>query len=411
MSYWQSVRIALRALRVNALRSALTILGIVIGVAAVITMIAVGSGGQARVAERIRSLGANLLIVTPGAQTEGRARLGAGTRHTLTENDAEAIREEVPSILVAAPAVVGTAQVVHGNRNWSTYVAGALPDHLVAREWRPKSGVAFTLEDVDSAAKVALLGATVAEKLFGQDDALGNVIRIRNVPFTVVGVLDAKGQSASGRDQDDFVMIPLTTAKMRVLGGKHQVSRRAVDYIYVKVAAADAMAGAERQIKALLRQRHRMLAEAPDDFQVRNLASIFAAHEDATRTLGILLAAVASVSLVVGGISIMNILLVSITERTREIGVRMAVGARPADIRNQFLIEAVMLSLLGGIGGIVCGVAAAVAVARAAGWPILITPETIMLAVGFAAAVGIFFGFYPALKASRLDPIEALRFE
>jgi putative ABC transport system permease protein len=411
MNYWQSVRIALRALKVNALRSVLTMLGIVIGVGAVITMIAVGSGGQAQVVERIRSLGANLLVVTPGAQIDGRARLGAGTRHTLIEDDAEAIAAEISSIVVAAPAVIGNAQIIYGNRNWSTSIAGVVPDHLVARDWRPRSGAAFTLTDVDSASKVALLGATAAEKLFEDEDPVGKLMRIGTVPFLVVGVLEAKGQSASGRDQDDFVMIPLTTAKMRVLGGKHEASRRAVDYIYVKVNGASAMDTAERQIAALLRHRHRQPPDAPDDFQVRNLTSIFAAGADATRTLGMLLAAVASVSLVVGGISIMNILLVSITERTREIGVRMAVGARPSNIRNQFLIEAVTLALFGGIGGIICGVAAAVAFAWAAGWPILITPATILLAVGFSAAVGIFFGFYPAHKASNLDPIEALRFE
>jgi putative ABC transport system permease protein len=411
MNYWQSVRIALRALRVNALRSALTMLGIIIGVGAVITMIAVGSGGQAQVNERIRSLGANLLIVTPGAQIDGRARLGAGTRHTLIEDDAKAIASEIPSIVVAAPAVIGNAQVIYGNRNWSTSISGVVPDHLIARDWRPRLGAAFTLTDVDSASKVALLGATAAEKLFEDEDPVGKLMRIGTVPFLVVGVLEAKGQSASGRDQDDFVMIPLTTAKMRVLGGKHEVSRHAVDYIYVKVNGASAMDTAERQITALLRQRHRQSPDAPDDFQVRNLTSIFTASADATRTLGMLLAAVASVSLVVGGISIMNILLVSITERTREIGVRMAVGARPSHIRNQFLIEAVTLALLGGIGGIICGVAAAVAFAWVAGWPILITPATIILAVGFSAAVGIFFGFYPAHKASKLDPIEALRFE
>jgi putative ABC transport system permease protein len=411
MNYWQNVRIALRALKVNALRSALTMLGIIIGVGAVITMIAVGSGGQAQVNERIRSLGANLLIVTPGAQIDGRARLGAGTRHTLIEDDAKAIASEISSIVVAAPAVIGNAQIIYGNRNWSTSISGVVPDHLIARDWRPRLGAAFTLTDVDSASKVALLGATAAEKLFEDEDPVGKLMRIGTVPFLVVGVLEAKGQSASGRDQDDFVMIPLTTAKMRVLGGKHEASRHAVDYIYVKVDGASAMDTAERQIAALLRQRHRQSLDAPDDFQVRNLTSIFTASADATRTLGMLLAAVASVSLVVGGISIMNILLVSITERTREIGVRMAVGARPSNIRNQFLIEAVTLALLGGIGGIICGVAAAVAFAWVAGWPILITPATIVLAVGFSAAVGIFFGFYPAHKASKLDPIEALRFE
>jgi putative ABC transport system permease protein len=411
MKFIQSIRIALRALRVNALRSLLTALGIVIGVAAVITMIAVGSGGQAQVAERIQTLGANLLVVTPGSLAEGSARLGAGTRHTLTEEDALAISRDVPSITVAAPAVVGSAQIVFGNRNWSTLVSGVTPDHLIAREWRMRAGNPFNARDLDRSTKVALLGATVAEKLFGAEDPVGQVVRIQTVPFSVVGVLEAKGQSASGRDQDDFVMVPMTTAKSRILGGAHAVSRRAVDYIYVKVSDGDLVAAAEQQVTDVLRQRHRLQVGQADDFQVRSLASIFAAREDASRTFSILLAAIASVSLVVGGISIMNILLVSVTERTREIGIRLAVGARPQDIRSQFLTEAVVLALLGGLGGVVCGVAAALVIAEIAGWPVLVTPAAIVASVGFAAIVGIVFGLYPAIKAANLDPIEALRYE
>ena len=274
-----------------------------------------------------------------------------------------------------------------------------------------RSGTAFNAQDLDRGAKVALLGATVADKLFGAEDPVGQVVRIQTVPFSVVGVLEAKGQSASGRDQDDFVMVPLTTAKSRILGGAHAVSRRAIDYIYVKVSDGDLVAAAQQQVTDVLRQRHRLQAGQADDFQVRSLASIFAAREDASRTFSILLAAIASVSLVVGGISIMNILLVSVTERTREIGIRLAVGARPEDIRNQFLTEAVVLALLGGFGGVVCGVTAAFIIAEIAGWPVLVTPTAIVASVGFAAIVGIVFGLYPAIKAAKLDPIEALRYE
>lgn len=411
MKFSECMRIAIRALLVNAMRSLLTMLGVIIGVGAVITMIAVGSGGQAQIAEQIRSLGANVLIVTPGSQSSGGASLGAGSRQNLTEEDAWAISREIGQLTAVAPAVSGYVQVVHGNRNWRTTVIGAVPAHLVARDWRLASGTEMALEDVDRAAKVAILGATVAEKLFKEQDPVGKIIRIADVPFTVIGLLEDKGQTASSSDQDNIVFVPLSTAKLRVLGASRSTHRNAIDYINIKAVNAAAVDTVELQVKSLLRQRHRLYADAPDDFTVRNISAMFEFQQEASRTLGILLAAVASVSLLVGGISIMNILLVSVAERTREIGIRMAVGAKPRDIRNQFLIEAVVLSVFGGIGGVVCGVTTAVAIAQFAEWPILITPETIVLAVGFAAAVGIFFGFYPALKASRLDPIEALRFE
>jgi putative ABC transport system permease protein len=412
MNAWECTRSATRALRANLLRSALTMLGIVIGVAAVIAMVAVGSGAQTQVADQIRSLGANLLLVQPGSSRDGAVRLGAGSRHSLTEDDAAAIAAEVPGVLTAAPTVAGDAHLVHGNLNWSTLVGGITPDYLIARDWSVTSGRSFAAQEVESAAKVVLLGATTARELFPNGEPLGQGIRIANVPFTVIGVLGEKGQAAaSGRDQDDVALIPLSAAKLRVLGARSQVSRQSVDFVMVKAASTAAMAGVQQQIEQLLRQRHRLPPGADDDFQVREPAAAMEAQAAAARSLTLFLAAVASVSLVVGGISIMNIMLVSVTERTREIGLRQAVGARRRDIRHQFLIEAVMLCLLGGLTGIALGVAAAVAIAELVGWPIFISPLAAVVAFGFAGAVGVFFGFYPAHKASRLDPIEALRFE
>jgi putative ABC transport system permease protein len=412
MNAWECMRSAIRALRANLLRSALTMLGIVIGVAAVIAMVAVGSGAQTQVADQIRSLGANLLLVQPGSLRDGAVRLGAGSRQSLTEEDAAAIGAEVPGVLTAAPTVAGNAHLVHGNLNWASLVGGVTPDYLIARDWSVAKGRAFTFKEMDIAAKVVLLGATTAAELFPDEEPLGQVVRIANVPFTVIGVLAEKGQaSASGRDQDDVALIPLTTAKLRVLGGRSQVSRRAVDFIMVKARSTDVMASVQQQIGRLLRQRHRLIADADDDFQVREPAAAMEAQAAAARTLTLFLAAVASVSLVVGGISIMNIMLVSVTERTREIGLRQAVGARRCDVRNQFLIEAVTLCLLGGLAGIALGIGAAIAVAELLGWPIFVSPAAVVTAVAFAGAVGVFFGFYPAHKASRLDPIEALRFE
>ena len=412
MNAWECMRSAIRALRANLLRSALTMLGIVIGVAAVIAMVAIGSGAQTQVDDQIRSLGANLLLVQPGSSRDGAVRLGAGSRHSLTEDDAAAIAAEVPGVLTAAPTVAGNAHLVHGNLNWSTLVGGITPDYLIARDWSVASGRSFTAQEVESAAKVVLLGASTAKELFPSEEPLGQGIRIANVPFTVIGVLGEKGQAAaSGRDQDDVALIPLSAAKLRVLGARSQVSRQSVDFIMVKATSTAAMAGVQQQIEQLLRQRHRLPPGADDDFQVREPAAAMEAQAAAARSLTLFLAAVASVSLVVGGISIMNIMLVSVTERTREIGLRQAVGARRRDIRHQFLIEAVMLCLLGGLTGIALGVAAAVAIAELVGWPIFISPVAVLVAFGFAGAVGVFFGFYPAHKASRLDPIEALRFE
>ncbi len=411
MSYLESIRIAIRALRSNRLRSGLTMLGIIIGVAAVITMVAVGEGAHARIAQQIRTLGANLLMVVPGAAQKDGARLKLGSRDSLTELDAVAIKQEIPGVEIAAPSVRGTAQIVHADRNWNAVVNGTEPDYFIAREWPIASGRSFTGEEVGGAAKVAVLGATVAHALFDKVAPLGAIIRIAGVPVTVVGVLARKGPSGLGQDQDDVVFVPISTAKLRLFGEARAVNPGAVNYVLVKVRSAGAMATAEHQITALLRQRHHIWGEANNDFEVRNPAAAMAAQTAATRTLSFLLAAVASVSLIVGGISIMNIMLVSVTERTREIGLRLAVGARRRDVRDQFLVEAIALCILGGMTGILLGIGSAIAVAKIAGWPVFIGPEAVALSMAFAAAIGIFFGFYPAHKASRLDPIEALRLE
>jgi len=410
MNVWASARIAITALRVNALRSGLTMLGIIIGVGAVITMVAVGAGAQARVAEQIQSLGSNLIIVLSGAITSGGVRLGTGTQLTITEDDATAIAREVPAVQAAAPSMRGSGQVVYGNLNWSTIVQGVTPEYFEARELGVVAGKTFTQQDVDGSTKVALLGQTVAQNLFGDSDPLGQVIRIRKVPFTVIGLLDRKGQSTWGQDQDDIILIPLSTAKKKLLGVS-QANARAVSAISIKVRAGADMKPAEQQIRDLLRQRHHLQPYQDDDFWLRNLAEMLQAQEQSSRILTMLLAAIASVSLLVGGIGIMNIMLVSVTERTREIGLRMAVGARSRDIRAQFLVEALTLSLIGGVIGIALGLAGSYGIAYFAEWRTLILPDAILLAFGFAGAVGIFFGFYPAQKASRLDPIEALRYE
>jgi putative ABC transport system permease protein len=406
----QAVRIALRSLRVNKLRSALTMLGIIIGVGAVITMVAVGAGAQARVAEQIQSLGSNLIIVLSGSVTAGGLRMGTGSQQTITEDDAFSIGREVASVQVAAPSVRGSAQVVFGNLNWSTAVQGVTPDYLEARDWNVLSGRPIGPEDVDGAGKIALLGQTTALNLFGDADPLGQIIRIKKVPFTVVGLLDRKGQNSWGQDQDDIIIIPISTAKKKVLG-KSNSNPRAVTAISIKIRPGEDMAEAETQIRELLRQRHRLQSYQDDDFWLRNLSEVLQTQEESSKVMTYLLAAIASVSLLVGGIGIMNIMLVSVTERTREIGLRMAVGARGRDILGQFLIEAITLSLIGGLIGIAAGVGGAEALSYFAEWRTLVAPQSIGLAFGFAAAVGVFFGFYPARKAARLDPIEALRYE
>jgi len=411
MSALESLRIAMRALRANKLRSFLTVLGIVVGVGAVVCMVSVGAGAQAEVSEKIRTLGANLLLVLPGAKNSGGARLESGTQPTLTEEDAASIRRELVDVQVAAPLLSRSMPLVATNRNWVTVVAGINADYLVAREWQIASGRSFTSDEITSGTKVAIVGSVIVEELFNGRAGIGETFRIGSVPFTVIGVLDRKGLGAAGRSQDDVVFIPLSAAKSRVLGAVRGTTREALDFISIKVSDASAMPEIERELEALLRQRHRIRGDAPSDFRIENPADVLFARGAAVRLLGSLLIAVAAVSLVVGGISIMNIMLVSVTERTREIGLRMAVGASRRDIRWQFLIEALILALMGGLVGAISGAVAAVAIALKAGWPILISPWAIILACGFAAFIGISFGLYPAHRAARLDPIVALRFE
>jgi putative ABC transport system permease protein len=397
-------------LRVNKMRSALTMLGIIIGVSAVIAMMAVGAGARERIAAQIRSIGSNVIIVLSGSTTSGGIRVGSGSVLTLTEDDATAIAREVPAVEAAGPTMRGTAQVVFGNQNWSTVIQGATPEYLVVREWPVVSGRDIMPQDVDGAAKVVLLGQTVAANLFGDSDPVGEIIRIKKVPFTVVGILAAKGQSAFGQDQDDIVVIPLSTAKRKVLGVS-QANPRSVGAILIRAWAPEVIPEAVEQMTVLLRQRHRLQPWQEDDFTVRNLSEVFAAQEESARTMSLLLGAIASVSLLVGGIGIMNIMLVSVTERTREIGIRMAVGARERDIMTQFLIEAVTLALIGGIVGIGLGVGGSALLSFFAEWETVIAPAAIGLAFVFSTVVGVFFGYYPARKAASLDPIEALRYE
>jgi len=410
MNVWESARIAVRALRVNKLRSALTMLGIIIGVGAVIAMVGVGAGAQASVTERIESLGSNLIVATSGSVTSTGVRLGLGTQYTLTEDDAAAIAREISAVQVSAPSMKAKGQVVYGNLNWSTDVYGVTEDYLEAHDWPLDGGRPLGAEDVDGATKVAILGQTTVLNLFGDSDPLGQIIRVQKAPFTVIGLLAAKGESAYGWDQDDVILIPLSTAKKKVLGTT-QPNPRSVRKVEIKIWPGDDMDEAETQIRALLRQRHRLQPGDDDDFKLGNLTDVLETKEQAAQIMTYLLAAIASVSLLVGGIGIMNIMLVSVTERTREIGLRMAVGAQGRDILLQFLVEAVTLSVIGGVLGIAAGLVSSRAISHFAEWRTLVAPATIVLAFGFAAAIGIFFGFYPARKAARLDPIEALRYE
>jgi len=410
MNLWVSARIALAALRANTLRTSLAMLGIVIGVGAFIASGAIGAGAQARIADSIRSLGSNLIMVMSGSITSGGIRLGSGTQLTITEDDGAAIAREIPAVLVAAPALRGSGQIVYGNQNWSTTVQGVTPDFEIAREWPVAEGKYLGQEDVDGATKVAVIGQTVVQNVFGGSDPLGQVIRIRKIPFTVIGVLDRKGQSSWGQDQDDLVVIPMSTAKKKVMGVS-QANARAVNTISVKIREGEDLKAAETEIRGLLRQRHHLQAYQDDDFSLRNLADLLATQEKSAEVMTNLLYAIAAVSLMVGGIGIMNIMLVSVTERTREIGLRMAVGARGRDVLSQFLIEAIILSLIGGAVGVAVGVGSSRLVSYLADWSTVIQAGAVPLALAFASVVGVFFGFYPAWKASRLDPIAALRYE
>lgn len=408
INFRSAVKISFRALRINKMRSALTLLGIIIGVGAVIAMIALGSGASKKISEQIAKMGSNLLIVVPGATTAGGVRLGAGTQSTLSINDAEAIARECPAVLAVAPGYSRVAQVIYGSQNWSTAILGTTPNILVVRDWTLSEGRAFSDEETRNASKVCMLGQTVVERLFGDASPIGQIIRISNIPFTVIGVLEAKGQSPTGSDQDDTVMVPITVAQKRLFGTAFPGM---IGVVMVKAVGPDELGPAQAQITALLKQRHRIAQGQDDDFTVRNLSQLMDTAKKSSQTMTFLLGAIASVSLLVGGIGIMNIMLVSVTERTREIGIRMAVGARTWDIRTQFLVESIILSLMGGIIGIGFGVGGSVALSTFTGWPTSVSVSSVLLAFGFSGFVGIFFGFYPAWKASLLNPIEALRYE
>jgi putative ABC transport system permease protein len=400
---------ALRALRRNKLRSVLTMLGIIIGVAAVITMVSIGRGADAAVQQQIRSLGNNLLSVYPGVTTASGVRGGFGNVSTLTVADGTAIARECPAVAEVAWIKRQIVQVVYGNANWSTSGQGVTPSYHLVRDWPVVAGRFFEERDQASASAVAVLGQTVVDMLFaGGEDPVGAMIRVKNVPFEVIGVLQRKGQTTWGQDQDDVVMMPFATAERRALGTQILGT---VDMIYASTPTADDVPAAEDQIRELLRERHRIQPGGDDDFSIRNLNEIAEASKMASRVMTNLLLSVASISLLVGGIGIMNIMLVSVTERTREIGIRMAVGAQPRHILVQFLVEAIVVSAVGGLIGVLVGLAGTSLVARFAAWPTLLSAPAIALAFSFSAAVGILFGFYPARRAASLDPITALRTE
>ncbi len=409
MSIWQTIRVAIRALLRNKMRSFLTMLGIIIGVLAVIAMVAIGEGAKARVEAAFAAMGSNMLIVLPGTTNSGGAQGGFGSMPTLTWDDLKAMQTEVPSVKAAAAVLRNSQQVIGEDQNWTTSVYGTTPEYFEIRNWDVSRGVNLTASDVEGGTKMVVLGQTVVDKLFGENaDPVGQSVRIRNIPFQICGVLSKKGQSASGQDYDDGVYIPVSTYTSKIQGGlKGYISGS----VLIGAINTDEITRAESQVANLLRDRHHIQPGVDDDFSIRNLTEMANAQQEGTRTLTTLLAIVAAVSLVVGGIGIMNIMLVSVTERTREIGLRMAVGARPRDVRFQFLVEALTLSTIGGVFGVIFGIITALVVGDRFNWPVLLRPDIILIAVVFSALVGIGFGSYPAHKASQLDPIEALRYE
>jgi putative ABC transport system permease protein len=405
MDVWAVIRVALTSLGRNKMRTVLTMLGITIGIGAVICTVAIGEGGSRQIQDQLEGLGDNMVWVEAGGRNVNGVRTGNGATKTLTVGDAKAILEGVPLIKSMSPNVDGHIQVVYGNQNWGTGYRGDSPEYLTIRRWDVASGTMFTGKDVDTLANVCLLGQTVAQQLFGDDNPLGKTIRVTNLPCKVIGTLAPKGLSPYGMDQDDFVVMPYTTVQHKLKGIDW------LDDIYTSAVSPDAIDAAQEQITLLLRQRHHLRPDEPDDFNIRHPEDILQAQKEASRTFTLMLASVACVSLLVGGIGIMNIMLVSITERTREIGVRMAVGATESDVQRQFLTEAVVLSLLGGTVGILFGILASRGLSAMLAWPTSVSPLAIAIAVSFSVGTGIFFGYYPAYRAARLDPIEALRYE
>jgi putative ABC transport system permease protein len=405
----QVLRVAIRALLRNKMRSFLTTLGVIIGVSAVIAMVAIGEGAKARVSEAFASMGSNILIVLSGSTTSGGARGGFGSMPTLTWDDLKAIRAESSAVRYAGPQLRSTASVISEDQNWGTSINGVSPEFFLIKDWPVASGSGITQSDIEGGTKVVVLGQTVVEKLYGPSaDPVGQTVRIKNFPFQVVGVAARKGQSAMGQDQDDVVFMPYSTFQAKIQGG---LQKFIPGIIMVSAASSEDVSRAEKQISNLLRDRHHIAIGGDDDFSIRNMTEMASAQQEGVNTLTTLLASIAAVSLLVGGIGIMNIMLVSVTERTREIGIRMAVGARPRDVLAQFLVEALTLSFFGGVIGVLLGLFAANRLATSFGWPILIRPDIIVIAVLFSGLVGVVFGLYPAQKAARLDPIDALRFE
>ena len=409
MNVFQTTLVSLRAVYRNRMRSFLTALGIIIGVGAVITMMAIGAGAQAQVEATFAAMGNNLLVIQAGSSSVGGVKGGAGTQPTLSWDDLTAIQDQVASVKRAAPYLRSSQTILGDDQNWATSVIGTSPEYFDIRNWPMSAGAAFTQQDVDGNTKVIVLGQTVVDNLYGaKANAVGQTVRVNNTPFEVVGVAAKKGQSSTGQDYDDIAFVPSGTFAQKIQGG---FGRRLQGQIYVEAKSADLTTRAQKDIETLLRERHHLQQDEDDDFQIRNMAELASAKQASTDTMTTLLASVAAVSLLVGGIGIMNIMLVSVTERTREIGIRMAIGAKPRVILLQFLIEALVLSMGGGLIGVGLGVGAAKYIAGKFGWPILVQPQVIMMSFGFSAAVGIVFGLYPARKASQLDPIEALRYE